>query len=185
MALENVEAEIGRAAEEKVKAIMAETNAEIEKINAEADAEIASIKETESKREADTIGRLRRQEVSSAELESKKVVLAKKNEILTATFEATLAELEAAPKADKLEQYKTMVAAATKAIGKPKAYMSDKDGFTAAELGASKVEKDAAITGGLILESKDGSLQIDMQYKTILRQVWDRELKGLSDILLG
>lgn len=185
MALENVEAEIGRAAEEKVKAMMAEADAEIQKINADADAEIAAIQEKESKREVDTIDRLRRQEVSSAELESKKVVLAKKNEILVSIFEATLAELEAAPKADKLEQYKAMVAAATKAIGKPKAYMSDKDGFTASELGATKVLKDANITGGLILESEDGTLQIDMQYKTILRQVWDKELKELSDILLG
>ncbi|NLL94305.1 MAG: hypothetical protein GX224_00855 [Thermoplasmatales archaeon] len=185
MALENVEAEIGRAAEEKVKAIMAEANAEIQRIDAEADAEIAAIREKESKREADTIGRLRRQEASSAELESKKVILAKKNEILAKTFEATLADLVAAPKADKLEQYKMMVAAATKAIGKPKAYMSDKDGFTAAQLGVSKVEKDAGIAGGLILESEDGALRVDMQYETILRQVWDRELKGLSDILLG
>lgn len=185
MALENVEAEIGRSAEEKVKAIVAETNAEIAAIKAEADAEISAIEEREKKRLNETLARLRRQEVSSAELESKKIVLAKKNEILNETFRETLAELEAAPKAEKLEQYKKMVSAATKAIGKPIAHMSDKDAFTATSLGAAKVVKDAGISGGLILESADGTMQIDMRYETILRQVWDRELKGLSDILLG
>jgi V/A-type H+-transporting ATPase subunit E len=41
------------------------------------------------------------------------------------------------------------------------------------------------MTGGVILESEDGSIQVDMQYKTILKTLWDREMKSLSDILFG
>jgi V/A-type H+-transporting ATPase subunit E len=47
------------------------------------------------------------------------------------------------------------------------------------------LEKVGSITGGLILESKDGTIQVDMQYRTILQTVWDREMKSLSDILFG
>ena len=41
------------------------------------------------------------------------------------------------------------------------------------------------MTGGIILESEDGTIQVDMQYKTILQTLWDREMKSLSDILFG
>jgi hypothetical protein len=36
-----------------------------------------------------------------------------------------------------------------------------------------------------MLENADGTLMVDMQYKTVLQAVWDREMKALSDILFG
>jgi V/A-type H+-transporting ATPase subunit E len=78
-----------------------------------------------------------------------------------------------------------MVDAAKKAIDDPKAYCSKDEEITAADIGVSKLEKVAGITGGLILESKDGTMRVDMQYRTILQTVWDREMKSLSDILFG
>ena len=185
MALDSVKMEIDRSAEEAVKAVKAETDAEIARINADADAKIASIRERENKRLEESIARLSRQEVSSTELESKKIVLVEKKEILEEAFAATLADLESAPKEKKLAQYKKMVEAVKQAIERPKAYMSPADSFKAADLGVSEIVKDERITGGLILESEDGSVQVDMQYKTILKTVWDREMKSLSDTLFG
>ena len=57
--------------------------------------------------------------------------------------------------------------------------------FTAKDLGVSSVAVDSRMTGGIILESEDGTIQIDMQYKTLLQTLWDREMKSLSDILFG
>lgn len=185
MALDSVKMEIDRSADEAAKAILAEADAEIARINADADAKIASMREKEDKRLEESVGRLSRQEISSADLESKKIVLSEKKDILAKTFEATLADLEAASKEKKLEQYKKMVEAAKQVMEKPKAYMSPDDPFKAADLGVSKVIKDESITGGLVLENEDGSIQVDMQYKTILKTVWDREMKNLSDILFG
>ena len=59
------------------------------------------------------------------------------------------------------------------------------DKFTAKDLGVSSVAVDSRMTGGIILESEDGTIQIDMQYKTLLQTLWDREMKSLSDILFG
>ena len=183
MALANVTQEIIRSADERVAAIKAEADAEIAKINADADAKIAETKEKEDKRLKEAV--LNRQELSSAELESKKIVLAKKKELLTEAFESTLADLENAPSDVKLAQYKAMVEAAKKIIDNPKALMSEKDDFSAADLGVSSVEKDGRIKAGLILQSEDGDVEVDLQYSTILQAIWDREIKSVSDILFG
>ena len=74
---------------------------------------------------------------------------------------------------------------AKKIIDNPKALMSEKDDFSAADLGVSSVEKDGRIKAGLILQSEDGDVEVDLQYSTILQAIWDREIKSVSDILFG
>ncbi len=185
MALANVTQEILKSADERAAAIKAEADAEIAKIVADADAKIAELKEKEDKRLKEAIERLSRQEMSSAELESKKIVLAKKKEILTETFDKVLSELVNAPADVKLAQYKAMVEVAKGIIDNPKAIMSEKDSFTAADLGVLSVEKDGRIAAGLILQSEDGQMEVDMQYSTILQSIWDREIKTVSDKLFG
>ena len=185
MALNNVTAEIRTTSDEAVKKIQADTAQEVFRIQSEADAKVAGVKESEEKKIADTIDRMDRQEASSAELESKKIVLAKKKEILSEVFNETLEELENAPADKKLEQYKSMVEYAKTVIPDPKAIMSEKDDFSASDLGVKSVEKDGRIVAGLILQSEDGQIEIDMQYSALLRTVWDRRIKDVSDILFG
>lgn len=185
MALSNVTQEILADADAKASAIKAEANAEIAKIKADADARIAELKDREDKRLRESIEALNRQETSSAELESKKIVLAKKKEILTEAFDGMLAQLEGASGDAKLNHYKAMVRVAQGIISNPVALMSEKDDFTAGQLGVSKVVKDPKISSGLILQSEDGSVEVDMQYSTLLQSIWDREIKAVSDILFG
>ena len=185
MALDNVTKDIRESAKASVSAIEADRDAEVAKIMAEADAVISDMKAKEDKRLKEVIEQLGRQVLSSAEIESKKIVLSKKREILEKAFAESLAVLESASAATKKKQYKHMVDAAKKVIADPKAYCSKSETITAEELGVSKLEKVGTITGGLILESKDGTIQVDMQYRTILQTVWDREMKSLSEILFG
>ncbi len=185
MALENVTQEISRDADEKAAALKAEADAEISRIAADAEARIAELKEKEDRRLKDEIDRLDRQEMSSAELESKKVVLAKKKEIMSAAYDDVLSQLEGAPPDVKLAQYKAMVVQAKGIIDKPKALLSSNDKFTAKDLGVSSVEVDDRISGGLILQSEDGSVEVDMQYSTLLQEIWNNEIKAVSDILFG
>ena len=185
MALNNVTAEILAISQAKEKEIQAQTAEEIARIQKETEAKIAELKESEGKRLADAIDRMDRQEASSSELESKKIVLAKKKEILSEVFNETLSELETAPADKKLAQYKSMVAYAKTIISNPKVIMSEKDSFSAKDLGVETVEKDSRIVAGLILQSEDGQIEIDMQYSALLRTVWDRRIKDVSDILFG
>ena len=185
MALDDVKLEIVQSAQQKAAAIVSEADAEVAKIVAAADLEISTMKEKEDKRLTESIERLKRQEISSAELESKKIVLAKKKEILNKAFDETLADLEAVSEKDKVAVYKKMVASASSVIPNPKVYVPVASVATASDLGVSEVVPSEKIASGIILENEDGSLQVDMQYKTILQSIWDREIKALSDILFG
>jgi V/A-type H+-transporting ATPase subunit E len=185
MALDNVTKDITDSAKASVASIKASRDAEIAKIMADADAVISDMKAKEDKKLKEVIEQLGRQVLSSAELESKKIVLSKKKAMLERAFAESLASLEAASAAVKKKQYKQMVDAVKGVIADPKAYCSKDETITAEDIGVSKLEKVANITGGLILESKDGTIQVDMQYRTILQTVWDREMKALSDILFG
>jgi len=185
MALDNVTKDIRDSARASVAAIEAERDAEAAKILAEADTVISEMKAKEDKKLKEAIEQLGRQVLSSAELESKKIVLSKKREILEKAFAGSLASLESSSDDVKKKQYRQMVDAAKKVIDDPKAYCAKDEKITAADIGVSNLEKVGNITGGLILESKDGTIQVDMQYRTILQTVWDREMKSLSDILFG
>lgn len=185
MALDDVKLEIEKSAQQKAAAIRAEADAEVAAIAAQADKEISAMKEREDKRLAESVLRLKRQEVSSAELESKKIVLAKKKEILSRAFDETLADLEATSDKEKAEVYRKMIASAASVIENPTVYVPAGSSVSAADLGVSKVVPREGIVSGIILENADGTLQIDMQYRTILQTIWDRELKSLSDILFG
>ena len=185
MALDSVTKEIQAAAATEVARIQKEQAEEIAAINAKVDAEIAEVKQKEDKRVAETKETLARQVSSSADLESKKLVLSKKKEILAEAFESALAKLEAMPADKKLAYYKAMVASAKNIIPEPKAIISEKENFSAADLGVSSVEKSPSITAGLLLQSEDGKFEVDMQYRVLLQNIWDSNLKQLSDILFG
>lgn len=185
MALDKVRDEINKSAADAAKEIEMSADAEVKKILADADKEISEINKREEKRLSESKARLQRQEISSAELESKKIVLAKKNEILARTFKETLEQLESAPADKKLEQYKMMIEASKTVIPSPKVYIGPSDKFTASDLGVSSVSVDDRIKAGIILENDDGTVQVDMQYKTILQTIWDRETKNLTEILFG
>lgn len=183
--MNDVTTEIRSLADTDVKAIEAETAQEIARMRSETDSKIAGLKASEDKRLADAIARMDRQEASSSELESKKIVLAKKKEILSEVFDETLAELEGADSKNKLKQYVKMVAYAKTIIPEPIVIMSKDDKFTAKQLDVKEVKRDAKIKGGLIIRSEDGQIEIDMQYSALLRNVWDRGIKDVSDILFG
>ena len=185
MALEDVMKEIQVYADIKVKSIQDSAQAEIDLICANADTGISDMKEIEDRKLKSEIERLDRQVTSSSELESKNLVLAKKKEILTRTFYEVLAEMEASSKADKLKRYKSLIKEAEELIPEPIAVISEEYNFSAEELGVETVEKDGRIKAGLILRSKDGSTEVDLQYKTLLTDIWDSNLKALSDILFG
>ncbi len=185
MALDSVTKEIQASAEASVAKIRQDQAAEIDAIQQQTDAQIAKMKEAQDKKVSEAKETLDRQERSSAELESKKIVLAKKKEILSRAFESALAELENAPADRKLAYYRAMVASAKTIIPEPKAIMSVNDDFSASDLGVGAVERDASISSGLLLQSADGSVEVDMQFRVILQGIWDKNLKQLSDILFG
>ena len=185
MALESVTKEIEVAAQASAAKIRKDMEAEIEAINAETEAQISEMKEKQDKKVKEAVDALTRQGRSSAELESKKIVLSKKKEVLNRAFEVALADLESMPANKKLAYYKAMVASAKKIIPEPKALISVNDKFTAADLGVKTVEPTSKVSSGLILQSEDGKIEVDMQYSVLLKSIWDSNVRQVSDILFA
>lgn len=183
MALESVTKEIEAEAQARAAVILKQRDDEIRAINEKADAQIAEMKEKQDKKVAETVGNLARQERSSAELESKKVVLSKKKEVLNRAFETALRDLEDMPADKKLAYYKAMVASAKAIIPEPKAIVSVNDKFSAGDLGVSSVEQSSKVRSGIILQSEDGKIEVDMQFSVLLKSVWDSNIKEITEIL--
>src|SRR3989344_5441071 len=97
MTLESVKDEILNSAKSQASAMTAEARKEANRIATEAEKKIEEMKsksESEAKRTMDTI---KRQEMSSAELENKKMLLEAKKQIVDAVFADSRKKIENLP----------------------------------------------------------------------------------------
>jgi len=185
MALDNVRKDIVESAKAKAAEHMQAAQKEASVILAEAEATISEMRKREGKKLEEAVEHLRRQELSSAELESKKIVLSKQKDILNRAFLESLASLEDSKAATKKQYYTQMVELTKDLIEEPKVYCPVGEKARLKDVKAHSVMEDEDISGGLVLETQDGSVRVDMQFSTILRSAWEKELKSLSDILFG
>lgn len=183
MALDKVVENILECARQDANKRLQEAENERARILQEADQKIEKQQKAEEKELRDALARMRRQELSSAELEAKKTVLNIRKEILNRTFEETLAELSSMPTKEKSALYKKILAEGKKTISRPKVYIpkGEADLLSGLRGAASLTETD--IDSGLILESEDGTIRLDFRFRTILESIWDRELKNVSNLL--
>ena len=185
MALEKVVGNILETANTEAAARIATAEKERAAILQKADETIANKKKAQDKELEIALKRLRQQEISSAELEAKRIVLNAKKEILDRTFKETLKDLESMSEAEKVRVYEKILTNAKKSISKPKVICPK---------GESRlVHKDSDITSvtetdmsaGLVLESQDGTIRLDYRFNTMLTAVWEKELKNVSNVLFG
>ena len=185
MALDKVVGNILETANKESAARIATAEKERATILQQADETIANKKKAQEKELEIALKRLRQQEISSAELEAKRIVLNAKKEILDRSYQETLKDLESMSETEKTKVYQTILTNAKKIISKPKVFCPK---------GESRlVQKDIEITSvtemdmapGLILESQDGTVRLDYRFNTILGAVWEKELKNVSNVLFG
>ena len=185
MALDKVVKDIIDSARREAEALIRSAEEEKASILGDAEEKISQMRKAQEKELEETLKRLRRQEISSAELEAKKIVLNKKKEILDRTFEEALSELSAIPPSDKQRIYRKSIEAAKTTIPSPKVYCPKGDGALLAGVqGLSSIEE-VEMEAGLILENEDGSVRLDYRFRNILEVIWERELKQVSAILFG
>jgi V/A-type H+-transporting ATPase subunit E len=141
------------------------------------------MRKTEDKELQDGLMRMRRQELSSAELEAKKIVLNKRKDILNRTFEETLKELSTMDQKEKSHLYKKIVADGKKVIHKPNVFIPKGEADLLAGLRGCESLTETEMGSGLILENEDGSVRLDYRFKTILESIWDRDMKNISNML--
>ena len=76
-----------------------------------------------------------------------------------------------------------MVADGKKVIDRPKVFIPKGEADLLAGLKGCESLTETDMSSGLILENADGSVRLDYRFKTILENIWDRELKSISNTL--
>lgn len=183
MALDKVANEILENAKQEGDLRIQEAEKERARILQEADQKIERMRKADEKELQDALLRMRRQELSSAELESKKIVLNKRKDILNRTFDEMLEELSTMPPAEKSAFYKKILAEGTKIIPMPRVFCPKGEADLLAGISDYESLTETDMESGLILENKDGTVHLDLRFRTLLETIWEKELKDISTVL--
>ncbi len=175
--LDNARMEANKLAEEAEKERTAILRA--------AEEEIAKKRKLREREAHETLRRLTRQEISSAELEAKRIVLNAKKEILDAVFSETLREIESMDPRNKAEAYRNIYRKAKSLIQQPRVMCPRGESGLLAGCADGEKVTEVDMGPGLILESDDGTIRLDYRFRAILEGIWEKELRNVSNILFG
>jgi len=185
MALDKVVGDIMESARKDADQIIQAAENERDSVIREARLKGEGAQKQREKQLEEAIKRLRQQEVSSAELEAKRIVLNAKKEMLDVVFQDTLKHLSRLSDSDKSRLYSRILSEATKVIPNPKVSCPRGDAkFLTVVVGLGSVQE-TDMEPGLILESSDGMVRLDYSFRTLLEGIWEKELKNVSNVLFG
>ncbi len=188
MPLDSVVQEIYRKGEEQVQAIISEANKEAEKIIKEAEEKAKEILErarVEGEKEAEA---LRRQEISSVRLEMKRELLNKQREILEAVFKAVEERIKGMDPETKKKVYTALLRKYAMEGMVVYSNKEDEDLVKSLiqELGLNaKYGGNVECLGGVVIESSDGELRINLTFEELLNQLYEQKMSELSKMLFG
>ncbi|WNY27626.1 V-type ATP synthase subunit E [Methanolapillus ohkumae] len=125
----------------------------------------------------------RQQVLSSANLEVKRIVLNRRKALLDQVYDQALEKIKNMP-ADENEKYlKTLIKNHEK--GGYKIYSNAKSEDIVKKLSKLEYGGNLDCIGGIVIENKEGNVRLDFTYDLMIKTVYDRSLKSISDILNG
>ncbi len=190
MGLEAVVGEIRAKGQKEAAAIREQTRKDVEYILSGSQEKASKIKLAAEESIEKQVRHIESQEVSAANLLVKRNLLNTQKALLDETYQDALESLNKLPDSFHRDAIRALLSDATQQISKGIVHCNARDMPALKEIIAQKGEfsgyspgnvKD--IEGGVIIESNDSTLQIDMSYRTFLDSVWEKGLKDASDIL--
>ncbi|WP_440946900.1 V-type ATP synthase subunit E [Methanosarcina sp. T3] len=177
-----------------IKDIQEGARAEVSRIKAEGDAKASEItneaKEVQKKMLGDSLAKveedlqkLHQQVISSANLEVKRITLNKRKELLDNVYSQTVESIKSMPASKKEALLKHLINE-YEASG-ARIYSSKASEETVRKLSSLTYAGNIDCIGGVVLENEDGTVRLDYTYDSILKNVYERSLKQISDILYG
>ena len=183
MALDKVVDEILESARKDAGQLIATAEKEKASILQQANESITAQRLERKKQLEEVIRRLKQQEVSSAELEAKRVVLNVRKGVLDQVIAGTLKELASMADSEKAGLYAKLLTNGTKIIPQPKVFCPKGEARLLSGVSGVGSVQETEMEAGIILESKDGMFRLDCRFKTMLEDIWEKELKNVSNIL--
>jgi V/A-type H+-transporting ATPase subunit E len=192
MGLEAVLEEIRAKGLSEVSRIRSETQQEVTRILTAAQERAGKIKQTANADMERQAMNIQGQEVSAANLLVKREMLNTQKNLLDQVYRDTLLAIRNQPDTFHRQALARLLAEAKPQVPSGIVHANQRDQKLLESLLAEKPDlkgfsagDPAEIDGGILVESRDGTLQLDLSYRTILDLIWESGLKDASDILFG
>jgi V/A-type H+/Na+-transporting ATPase subunit E len=192
MGLEVVIEELREKGKKEEDRIRHETLAEVRRILAEAQEKSGKIKLAADQDVERQTAHLMNQEVSAANLVVKRQLLNTQKDLLDQVYQSALTKIAGLPDDFQRAAMKNLLLKAKTEIQEGVVHCNSRDRETLTRLLESDpalkgyvMGKSVETEGGVLVESKDGELQIDYSYRTFLDGIWETGLKDASGILFG
>lgn len=192
MGLEVVVDEIKAKGDREAARIKSEAEAEAKTIVADATKRAEEIRiaaEADAALQAD---RIMIREVAAANLVVKRDQLNAQKELLDKVYSQAANEIANLPSAVHVKAVRSLLKDAVKQIKEGTVYANsrDEEAVKAAltelkTLSGFTFGGTSDINGGVIVQSADGQLTLDLSYQTFMDEVWESSLKDASEILFG
>ena len=192
MGLEAVLEEIRERGRQEVERIRKESQEETARVLTAAQERAGKIKQAANEEVERQAAYIMSQEVSAANLQVKREMLNTQKELLDRVYQHAREAIAGMPESFHREAITNLLKEAKTQIQEGVVHTNSRHRKILEEVLSQNPEfrnfsmgNDADIDGGVIVESRDGSLQLDYSYRTFLDMVWESGLKDASDLLFG
>jgi V/A-type H+-transporting ATPase subunit E len=185
MSLDKVVDDILKKGEEKKQEILQTGRKERDDQVALADKRIAEERAMDERKTKAAIAQMEQQELSSAELESKRISLAAQRTSMDVLKKQVLEEIARLPNDKRKVMYSKLVSKAKKELGECVVYFNKADKPLLQLPSGMSVGGPIECVGGLVFESKDRSIRLDYRFESMLEDVWNRKMREIYGKLFG
>lgn len=183
MGLNEVAEEILSAGRTAAAAVIAEAEAEAARLTGEARERARAVSAEKLRQAERRAGQMRVQELAAAELEGKRARLAMEREMLEAASEQARASIGALPK-EQDERLLLRLLAKNSAPGY-RVYSARKNEPFLRAMPSVEYAGNISCLGGVLFESRDGTVRMDFTYDTMLKDIVDHNMKEIARILFS
>lgn len=177
--------DILRKGEERRREILAQGERERQEQESLADKQVDDNRRKAEARSKGLVAQMEQQELSSAELESKKMLLAAQRHVMEDLKAHTLSDLAALPDPRRKALYAKLASKARKELGDCYVYSNDRDQKLAQFPSGVTYAGTVDCTGGLVFESKDRTVRLDYRFESVLEEVWNKKMQEIYTRLFG
>jgi V/A-type H+-transporting ATPase subunit E len=180
MGLEVVVKDVLTRGEEDANHIRQEGNDEANAIIAGAERTARQIREEKRDQTIEQIERRKNREISSANLEVKRAILNVKKDLLDRVYGEAIEKLASLPESERENIIKKLLESQTDST---RVFSNENDESLVKRISSLEYGGTISCSGGVILENEDGTVLRDLTFDSILKNVRDRSLKQLLQIL--
>lgn len=183
MGLEHVKKDLLAEAEQEVKHLHSTAREQTKKEMQQAHLAVEKFEEETTAQLAKEKALLERQYTAQMALTAKKILLQKKKELLDDIFSSFRTEVSSLSQAERKKILTALFQKAKKECQLGKVYCAAQDIAVMKQLFAAVEQK--PMLGGIIVESKDGTMRFDYGFDSILSQLYEQKMHEVNALLFG